>query len=69
MPCPKCKSVYLMIKDPIGFERVRILLTRKRTYVCDDCGHYFRLKDRRSLRRDDGAAALNAARNNAGIDR
>jgi hypothetical protein len=49
--CPYCKSVFLLVKECKGFERLRIALTGKRTYECLDCGKVFRISDRRRFGR------------------
>jgi PilZ domain len=51
MMCPRCQSVFLLVKERKGFERLRIALTGKRTYECTDCSKVFRVKDRRRFDR------------------
>jgi PilZ domain len=51
MMCPRCQSVFLLVKERKGFERIRIALTGKRTYECTDCNKVFRIKDRRRFDR------------------
>lgn len=57
MCCPKCSSHFLMIKKDKGFERLLILLTGLREYVCRDCDQRFRAPDRRRVPRDSKAPA------------
>ena len=52
MHCPKCRSKYLMIRQSQGIERIRILFTGLRGYLCRDCDTTFRAPDRRATRRE-----------------
>jgi hypothetical protein len=45
--CPQCESVYLMVKECKGWERIMIWITGKRLYNCCDCDLHFRSPDRR----------------------
>jgi len=56
MTCPKCRSRYLMIREKQGLERIRVVLTGLRGYLCRDCDTTFRAPDRRSRRRDEKIA-------------
>lgn len=56
MPCPKCGSHQLKIREAKGLEWVVLLFRSKRKYRCRDCGYAFRAPDRRGTPRD--AAAL-----------
>jgi len=52
MKCPRCDSDHLMIRQRTGFEKLVMMhLTRKRKYICLDCGHSFRAPDRRRVPR------------------
>jgi hypothetical protein len=51
MQCPKCGSNFLMIKTDAGWERLMILLTGLRQYLCQECDHPFRALDRRKAHR------------------
>ena len=51
MMCPRCQSVFLLVRERKGLEQIRIALTGKRTYECTDCGQMFRIKDRRRFDR------------------
>jgi hypothetical protein len=63
MPCPKCSSNFLMIRQQTGFERIALLFTELRKYMCQDCGHVFRAPDRRRFKREgDSLAACLAPR-------
>ena len=53
MACPKCRSDFLMIRQRTGFERIRLLFTDLRKYVCRDCGHTFQAPDRRRATREE----------------
>jgi hypothetical protein len=50
--CPYCKSVFLLVRERKGFERLRIALTGKRTYECLDCRKVFRINDRSRFGRE-----------------
>jgi len=52
MTCPKCRSSFLMIRHNTGFERIRVLLTGLRGYLCRDCDTSFRAADRRRVSRE-----------------
>lgn len=52
MHCPKCRSKYLMIRQNEGLERLRILFTGLRGYLCRDCDTTFRAPDRRARPRE-----------------
>jgi len=41
-----------MIRNASGIERLLIFLTKKRKYLCRDCGYSFRAVDRRRAARD-----------------
>jgi hypothetical protein len=47
-----------MIKERKGFERLMILITRRRKYNCCDCDLTFRLGDRRVLERAESEAPM-----------
>ena len=55
--CPGCGSTHLKIKQAKGFERIVILWTKKRKYLCKDCYHSFRATDRRVALRPSSADA------------
>ena len=44
--CPRCSSTELLIRHPSGFERVLILLTHTRQFMCRRCYLVFRALDR-----------------------
>ena len=52
MTCPKCRSEHLMIRQNHGFERIRVLFTGLRGYLCRDCDTTFRAPDRRARKRE-----------------
>jgi hypothetical protein len=58
MPCPKCRSNRLKIKQLSGMERIVAFFTKERSYRCRDCNHGFRAADRRRFSRDLPAAAI-----------
>jgi hypothetical protein len=60
--CPKCRSVKLKIKPAKGCERILVLFTGKRKFLCVDCGLDFRAPDRRRVPREirDGHSAERA---------
>ena len=60
--CPHCSSQNLAIKLMKGFERLMIFLTDKRKYQCRECGHKFRMADRRQRERGGEGAAIPSAR-------
>ena len=41
-----------MIRQKHGFERIRVLFTGLRGYLCRDCDTTFRAPDRRAARRE-----------------
>ena len=45
-----------MIREKQGLERIRVVLTGLRGYLCRDCDTTFRAPDRRSRRRDEKIA-------------
>jgi len=49
--CPECRSIELKIKQSAGLERILVLFTGKRKFLCLDCGVDFRAPDRRSVSR------------------
>ena len=55
--CIRCRSARLKIKRASGIERLRVVLTRKRKFLCADCGYTFRAPDRRLVPREAGAYA------------
>lgn len=55
MTCPKCRSQHLMIRQNHGLERIRVLLTGLRGYLCRDCDTTFRAPDRRARPREGDA--------------
>ncbi len=65
MCCPKCYCDHLMIRRRVGFERVMIMLTSKRKYVCMSCANVFRAPDRRRMAREDEGKALSQAQRDA----
>ena len=52
MPCPKCASDRLSIRNVNGFERVIHFLTGMRKYRCRECNFAFRTPDRRRFPRE-----------------
>jgi hypothetical protein len=59
--CPLCASQNLGIKPMRGLERFMIFLTDKRKYHCRECGHKFRMADRRKQDRGGEGAAIASA--------
>jgi len=59
--CLKCRSTRLRIRRVTGIERLLVLLTQKRKYVCGDCGYTFRAVDRRSDPREQSVYTTNRA--------
>jgi hypothetical protein len=53
--CPECRSESLRIKPLTGWERLIVFLTDLRKYGCNDCGVWFRAKDRRRYPREENA--------------
>ena len=53
--CPKCRSLKLRIRQTVGMEWLKALLTRKRVYKCSECLHVFRATDRRKIARAEEA--------------
>src|SRR5579862_5051184 len=64
---PRCKSKYLMIKEPTSFERLRIALTGKRTYNCCDCDLVFHARERRQSDREFDEEAGGSAADSEGL--
>lgn len=60
MPCPKCGSSRLSVREATGFEALLLLFITKRKYRCFDCKHYFRALDRRRVPRDKVASSAKA---------
>lgn len=50
--CPDCQSGSLKIRRLKGWERVMVFLSDRRKYGCNDCGLWFRARDRRSVPRE-----------------
>ncbi len=61
MCCPKCYNDHLLIRRNNGLERIMILLTSKRKYVCMTCAHVFRAPDRRRVNREGDSPVLSQA--------
>ena len=55
MPCPRCGSDRLGIRQKTGIESLWILLTGMRKYHCMDCDKRFRAADRRKGARPPGS--------------
>ena len=51
--CPDCHSESLRIKPLAGWERLIVLLCDLRKYGCNECGLWFRAKDRRRYPREE----------------
>jgi len=66
--CPDCDSESLKVKPLKGWELLIVLLCDLRNYGCNDCGIWFRAKDRRRYPREENplqspwAAGLSAGR-------
>jgi transposase-like protein len=61
--CPICRSSSLSIRKLEGFERLMVIFTGKRKYICRDCEHKFRAVDRRRVPRENpGAQATRATK-------
>lgn len=61
MCCPKCYNDHLLIRRNNGLERIMVLLTSKRKYVCMTCAHVFRAPDRRRISREEDSPVLSQA--------
>lgn len=53
--CADCHSESLKIKHLKGWERLMVFLSDRRKYGCNDCGLWFRAKDRRRYPREENA--------------
>jgi transposase-like protein len=62
MPCPRCASNNLRIRQATGLEFLVLLFISKRRYTCRECDKVFRAPDRRQSRRDEAANAVTARR-------
>jgi hypothetical protein len=56
-----------MVKEPTGFERLRIALTGKRTYNCCDCDLVFHARARRRSDREFDEEAGGSAADSVGL--
>lgn len=55
-----CRSEELMIRQKTGIERLLILWTGMRLYLCRECMHKFRAPDRRRFPRESKQGAEKA---------
>jgi hypothetical protein len=63
--CPKCSNDHLLVRRRNGWERVMMLFTVQRKYMCMSCTHSFRAPDRRRVRRPEADAVLTHAHTDA----
>jgi transposase-like protein len=57
MPCPRCASNNLRIRQATGLEFLVLLFISKRRYTCRECDKVFRAPDRRQSRRDEAESS------------
>ena len=53
--CPDCHSESLKIKPLQGWERLIVFLSDLRKYGCNNCGLWYRARERRSIQGDGNA--------------
>jgi DNA-directed RNA polymerase subunit RPC12/RpoP len=64
MPCPRCSSDRLGIRQKSGLESLWILVTGMRKFHCLDCDKIFRAPDRRKKMRSAGAVGWDRPQRN-----